>query len=81
MHIEVYTDGVVWIRIMSFRYKDENSTEFRITNESSYAGDDIVKEELVGFACYDDFAANESRSGGWKIAVNNCIESNMVTVR
>ena len=59
MHVEINSDCVICIGIVTFRYENENVGKFGIAIQCTDALDDIPIEDLECLARYDDLAPNE----------------------
>ena len=58
MHVEVHTNGMIGVGVVSFGCEDEDSRKFRVTIQGANASNNVAIENLEGFACDDDFTAD-----------------------
>ncbi len=74
MHVEIHSDSLVRVRVMSLWGEHKYTRKLGVTIEGTDAGDDIAVEDLECLTSDNDFAPYETRTTGGKVVVYDCVE-------
>ncbi len=74
MHVEIHTDCLIRVRVVSLGSKDKYARKLGVAIERTDAGDDITIEDFESFPRDDDFASYETRTAGGEVVINYRVE-------
>ena len=74
MHVEVDSYGVICVSVVPLRNKDEEVRKFWIAVERTDALNDVPIEHFKSFTGHNDLAADEARSSGGEIVIDDLVQ-------
>ncbi len=74
MHIEIHSNGLVWVRVVPLGGEHEYARKLGVAIERTDAGDNVAVEDLERLSSDDDFASYETRTARGEVIVDDRIE-------